>query len=169
MPELFIELFSEEMPPKLQVDAREKIKEFIDEKLKKMQINFKSSKSYSTPKRLVLIIDGLPKNITSNKKTIKGPITNAPQAALEGFIKSNKLNKKDVYKKKIEKGEFYFAELKAQKIDILKELQTIIPEVLKNYSWKKSMKWSTYDLNWGRPLRGIVALFNNKIVNFSFH
>jgi len=169
MPELFIELFSEEMPPKLQVDAREKIKEFIDEKLKKKEINFKSSKSFSTPKRLILIIDGLPKNITRSKKTIKGPITNAPQVALEGFIKSNKLNKKDVYKKKIEKGEFYFAELKAQKIDILKELQSIIPEVLKNYSWKKSMKWSTYDLNWGRPLKAIVALFNNKIVNFNFH
>ena len=169
MSELFIELFSEEMPPKLQVDAREKIKEFINEKLKKKGINFKSSKSFSTPKRLVFIIDGLPKNIIRSKKIIKGPITNAPQVALEGFIKSNNLSKKDIYIKKVEKGEFYFAELKAQKIDILKELQSIIPDVIKSYSWKKSMKWSNYDLNWGRPLKTIIALFNNKIVNFSFH
>ena len=115
MPELFIELFSEEMPPKLQVEAREKIKEFIDEKLKKKEINFKSSKSFSTPKRLVFIIDGLPKNITRSKKTIKGPITNAPQVALEGFIKSNKLNKKDVYKKKNRKRRILLCRIKSSK------------------------------------------------------
>ncbi len=168
MAELFIELFSEEIPAKLQTDARKKIKQMLEEKLRKKEINFKSSQSFSTPKRLVFFINEIPEKIDQKGKVIKGPKIEAPESALDGFIKSNNLNKADVYKKKIEKGEFYFAEIKPKTIDILKELQSIIPETLKNYSWKKSMKWSTYDLNWGRPLKSIIALFNNKVVNFNF-
>ena len=102
MAELFIELFSEEIPAKLQIDARQKIKQIIDEKLQKKEINFKSSKSFSTPKRLVFFVDGIPEKIEQKKKVIKGPRTQAPQAALDGFIKSNNLSKTDIYKKKIE-------------------------------------------------------------------
>ena len=168
MAELFIELFSEEIPAKLQIDARQKIKQMIDEKLQKKEINFKSSKSFSTPKRLVFFIEGIPEKIEQKKKIIKGPNVDAPQTALEGFIKSNNLSKLDIYKKNLEKGEFYFAEIKPKVIDILKELQSIIPEALQSYSWKKSMKWSVYDLSWGRPLKSIIALFNNKVINFNF-
>jgi len=168
MAELFIELFSEEIPSKLQIDARKKIREIIDQKLKKREINFKSSKSFSTPKRLVFLIEGIPEKIEQKKKIIKGPSVKAPQAALDGFIKSNNLTKSDIYKKNLEKGEFYFAETKLKVIDVLKELQSIIPEALQSYSWKKSMKWSAYDLGWGRPLKSIIVLFNNKLVNFNF-
>jgi len=168
MAQLFIELFSEEIPAKLQIDARAKIKELINEKLKKKEISFKSSISFSTPKRLVIVVDGIPKKIEQKKKIIKGPKVGAPQVALDGFIKSNNLNKENVYKKKIEKGEFYFAETKAKVIDIFLQLQSIIPDALHSYSWKKSMKWSTYDLNWGRPLKSIIALFDAKIINFDF-
>ena len=168
MAELFIELFSEEIPAKLQIDARQKIKQMIDEKLQKKEINFKSSKTFSTPKRLVFFIEGIPEKIEQKKKIIKGPNVDAPQTALEGFIKSNNLSKLDIYKKNLEKGEFYFAEIKPKVIDILKELQSIIPEALQSYSWKKSMKWSVYDLSWGRPLKSIIALFNNKVINFNF-
>jgi len=168
MAELFIELFSEEIPAKLQIDARQKIKQIINEKLEKKGINFKSSKSFSTPKRLVFLIDGIPEKIEQKKKVIKGPKIDAPQIALDGFLKSNKLNIKEIYKEKLPKGEFYFAETKLKVIDIFQELQSIIPEALKSYSWKKSMKWSVYDLKWGRPLKSIIALFNNKVVNFNF-
>ena len=101
MAELFIELFSEDIPPKLQIDARQKIKQIIDEKLQKKEINFKSSKSFSTPKRLVFVIDGISEKIEQKTKIIKGPKVDTPQIALDGFIKSNSLNKKDIYKKKI--------------------------------------------------------------------
>ena len=168
MAELFIELFSEEIPANLQVDARKKIKQMLEEKLRKKEINFKLSQSFSTPKRLVFLIDGLPEKIEEKGKIIKGPKVGVPEVALEGFIRSNSLNKSDVYKKKIEKGEFYFAKTKSKTIDILKELQLIIPEILQTYSWKKSMKWSTYDLNWARPLKSIISLFNSKIINFNF-
>jgi len=168
MAELFIELFSEEIPAKLQIDARQKIKHLIEERLKKREIDFKSSRSFSTPKRLVFVLDKIPEKIVVKKKIIKGPKIDAPEIALEGFVKSNKLNKSDVYKKKLENGVFYFAESKPKEIDVLRELELIIPEVLQTYSWKKSMKWSSYDLNWARPLRSIIALFNSKIINFNF-
>ena len=126
MSELFIELFSEEIPARLQIDARQKIKKDIEEKLNKKQIKFTSSKAFSTPKRLVFIIDGVPAKIEEEKKTLKGPRVVVPQKALDGFIKSNNLNKNDLYKKKIEKkGEFYFAETKPRTINIYEELNLL--------------------------------------------
>ena len=145
MAELFIELFSEEIPAKLQIDARKKIKQIIETRLQKKEIKFNSSVSFSTPQRLVFVIDGIPEKIEEKKKILKGPKIDASQLAIDGFIRSNNLNKSDLYKKNIEKGEFYFAETKPRVINILKELQSIIPEVLRDYSWKKSMKWSEYD------------------------
>ena len=168
MAELFIELFSEEIPSKLQINAREKIKQTIEERLNKKEIKFNSSRSFSTPQRLVFVIDGISEKIIQKQKVIKGPKTGAPQAAIDGFIKSNNLNKSDIYKKNIEKGEFYFAKTKLKVVNILEELKSIIPETLRDYSWKKSMKWSNHDLSWGRPLKSIIALLDNKVINFNF-
>ena len=112
MAELFIELFSEEIPAKLQIDARQRIKQLIEERLQKKEINFKTSKSYSTPKRMVFFVDGIPEKLEQKKKIIKGPKVDSPQVALEGFLKSNNLNEADAYKKKIDKGEFYFVDIK---------------------------------------------------------
>ena len=78
------------------------------------------SQSFSTPTRLVFFIDGIPETIEQEAKTIKGPKVGTPEIALEGFIKSNKLSKSAIYKKKIEKGEFYFAQTDLKKVDILK-------------------------------------------------
>jgi len=168
MAELFVELFSEEIPSKLQIEARQKIKQMFEERLYKKEIKFNSSKSFSTPKRLVFVIDGIPENIEQKQKVLKGPKVGTPQVALDGFIKSNNLNKADIYKKNTEKGEFYFANTKSKVIHLIDEFEIIIPEVLQSYSWKKSMKWSIYDLSWGRPLKSIIALFNNKVINFNF-
>ena len=99
MAELFIELFSEEIPSKLQIDARQKIKQMFEERLQKKEIKFNSSQSFSTPKRLVFIIDGIPEKIEQKKKVLKGPKVGAPQIALDGFVKSNNLNKAEIYKK----------------------------------------------------------------------
>ena len=168
MAELFIELFSEEIPARLQIDARQKIKQMLEERMQKKEIKFNSSRSFSTPKRLVFIIDGVPEKIEQKKKILKGPKVGAPQVALEGFIRSHKLDSKDIFKKNIEKGEFYFANVKPKIISLLDEFEFIIPEVLQSYSWKKSMKWADYDLSWGRPLKSVIAIFSNKIVNFNF-
>ena len=134
MAELFIELFSEEIPSKLQIDARQKIKQMLEKSLKKKEIKFNSSKSFSTPKRLVIVIDEIPEKIEQKQKVLKGPKVGTPQVALDGFIKSNNLNKTDIYKKNIEKGEFYFASTKAKIINLIDEFEFIIPEVLQGYS-----------------------------------
>ena len=108
------------------------------------------------------------KKIEQRKRFLKGPKVGAPQMALEGFIRSHKLDSKDIFKKNIEKGEFYFANVKPKIISLLDEFELIIPEVLQSYSWKKSMKWADYDLSWGRPLKSVIAIFSNKIINFNF-
>ena len=115
MAELFIELFSEEIPAKLQIDAREKIIKIINENLQKRDINFGTSKSYSTPKRLVFVIDDVPENIEQKKRILKGPKTSAPQSALEGFIKTNSLNQSDVIKKILKKVNFTLLKLNQKK------------------------------------------------------
>ena len=168
MSELFLELFSEEIPPKLQIDAREKIKSIFVENLKIKNFIFKTSNSFSTPTRLVFVFDGIPDKIDQKEKILKGPKIGSPQIALDGFINSNNLNKSDIYEKDLENGRYYFAKSKSKTIDVFSELKAIIPNVLKNYSWKKAMKWSTHDLSWGRPLKSIVALFGNKTINFNF-
>ena len=168
MAEIFIELFSEEIPSRLQINARQKIKQIIEQKLQKKEIKFSLSKSFSTPQRLVFVIDGIPEKIEEKKKVLKGPKVGAPQVAIDGFIKSNNLNRSDIYEKNIEKGKFYFAATKPKVINVLEELQSIIPESLRDYSWAKSMKWSDYNLTWGRPLKSIIALFNSKVINFNF-
>ena len=86
MAELFIELFSEEIPSRLQIDARQKIKHMFEERLQKKEIKFNSSQSFSTPKRLVFIIDGIPEKIEQKKKVIKGPKEGAPQIDIDGIV-----------------------------------------------------------------------------------
>ena len=108
MSEFFLEIFTEEIPAKLQNDARnsllEKFKSLFDEK----KIKFKNSKVFSVPNRLVILFDGLSKQIILDKEEKRGPSTKSPKEALEGFLRSNKITEKDVYKKQTEKGEFYF-------------------------------------------------------------
>ena len=125
MAELFIELFSDEIPAKLQTDIRKKIKYKLEESLKKKEIDFRISQSFSTPTRLVFLLDGIPEKIKQKGKTIKGPNINAPEVALSGFVKSNNLSKSDIFKKKIERGEFYFAKTKRKLNNSIKIANTI--------------------------------------------
>ena len=97
MSELFLELFSEEIPSGLQKHAREGIQKLFTESFDKLNINFKSKKSYSTPKRLVFFFEGIPEKIEKKGITIKGPKVDAPTIALAGFIKSNNINREEVF------------------------------------------------------------------------
>jgi glycyl-tRNA synthetase beta chain len=169
MSEFFLELFSEEIPAGLQRNLREKIldefKKFFSDKSIKSKKNF----SLSTPNRLVVVFEGLDNQININSTVIKGPKTNAPEQALEGFLRSNKIEKKDLYKDNNEKGEFYFFKTKSKVLKTQDLLVEFVPKLLDNYQWKKSMKWGEFDLKWGRPLKSILSVFENKIVNFKFH
>ncbi len=169
MSEFFLELFSEEIPASLQKNLREKIlsdfKNLFDEKL----IKSKKSFSLSTPNRVVIVFEGLDRLVNTKSEEIKGPKIDAPEQALEGFIKSNKVEKKNLYKRKSEKGEFYFFKTKSKILKTHDLLTNFIPKILGNYQWKKSMKWGEFDLNWGRPLKSIMSIFNKKTISFEFH
>ncbi len=169
MSEFFLELFSEEIPAGLQKNLREKIFEDFKNLFEEKSIRSKKNFSFSTPNRLVLVFEGLDKQIKIKSKEIRGPKTSAPEQALEGFLRSNKIQKKDLFKKKTEKDEFYFYKTAATSLKTHDLLTEFIPKILSNHQWKKSMKWGEFDLNWGRPLKSILSIFDKKILSFKFH
>ncbi len=169
MSEFFLELFSEEIPAGLQKNLREKILEEFRKFFLKKSINSKKSFSLSTPNRLLVVFENLDKEIKIKSDEIKGPKINANDEALEGFIRSNTIEKKDLYKKKTEKGEFYFYKTKSKTLKTHELLGEFIPKVLDDYKWKKSMKWGEFDLNWGRPLKSVLSVFDKRIIEFKFH
>ena len=169
MSEFFLELFSEEIPSNLQQNLREDLLKSFNEFFLEKSILFKKGTSYSTPNRLVLLFEGMQKNVVLKSEEIKGPNINSPEVALEGFVRSNKILKKDLYKKKTDKGEFYFFKTKLKKLNTHELLEECIPVLLNKIQWKKSMFWGTFNLNWGRPLKSILAVFNKKKLNFNFH
>ena len=169
MSEFFLELFSEEIPAGLQRNLREKILDEFQKFFLDKSINSKKNFSLSTPNRLIVVFEGLDNQIKIKSEAIKGPKTNAPEQALEGFVRSNKIEKKDLYKDNTEKGEFYFFKTKSKVLKTQDLIAEFVPKLLDNYQWKKSMKWGEFDLKWGRPLKSIFSVFENKIVNFKFH
>jgi len=169
MSEFFLELFSEEIPSSLQKSLRENLLDSFNKLFEEKFISFKKKLSYSTPNRLVIIFEGLQKKIVLKAEEIKGPNVNAPEMALEGFMRSNNIIKKDLFRKKTDKGEFYFFKTKSQKLNTHDLLEEFVPLVLQRIQWKKSMKWGDFDLNWGRPLKSILALFDKKKLTFNFH
>ena len=168
MSELLIELFSEEMPPNLQINARTQFKKFLQEEISSLNLKYKTFEVYSTPTRLTTSILGLSNKIKILPSEIKGPKLGVPQNIIENFVKSKSLKVEDLYKKELEKGTFYFAKIKGKEINTEDELVKIIPKSLNRISWKKSMKWSNYELSWGRPLRFILSVYNQKHLKFKY-
>ena len=170
MSEFFLELFSEEIPATLQSAARNKLLENFKNFFEKEKIVYKNeANSYSTPNRLVIHFKNLSNEIIQKSEEVRGPNINAPEKALEGFLKSNQIEKKNIFKKKTEKGEFYFYKKPERKIRTEELLNSSLPNILDNIPWKKSMKWGDYSMFWGRPLKSILAIFNGKPLNFKYH
>jgi glycyl-tRNA synthetase beta chain len=169
MSEFFLELFSEEIPAGLQRNSRNILFESFKKLFEEKQILFKKSSFFSTPNRLIILFEGLSKEITQKAEEIKGPSVNAPEKAIEGFARSNQIDKKNLLKKKTEKGEHYFFKKPSKKISTIKILEKHTPSVLDKLQWKKSMKWGSYSLNWARPLKSILAVFDGRSISFKFH
>ena len=100
MSEFFLELFSEEIPSSLQKNLRDDLRDDLIKLFSEKFISFKKSSSYSTPNRLIIVFEGLPNQVVLKSEEIKGPNINAPEIALEGFMRSNEISKKDIFKKK---------------------------------------------------------------------
>ena len=169
MSEFLLELFSEEIPAGLQQNARNILLENFQKLFQEKQISFKKSSSFSTPNRLIILFEGLSKEIIQKTEEIKGPNINAPEKAIEGFLRSNQIDKNNLFKKKIEKGEFYFFKKSSKKIKTINLLEEYTPLILDKLQWKKSMRWGEYNLNWARPLKSILAVFDYKTLSFNFH
>jgi len=169
MSEFFLELFSEEIPAGLQQNARNTLLESFQKLFQEKQISFKKNSSFSTPNRLIILFEGLSKEITKKAEEIKGPNVHAPEKAIEGFLRSNQIGKNDLFKKKTEKGEFYFFKKTSKKIDTINLLEEHTPLILDKLQWKKSMRWGVNSLYWARPLKSILAVFDNKSLGFKFH
>jgi len=170
MSDFFLELFSEEIPSNLQKSARNQLLQSFNDFFKKENIVLKKQgKAYSTPNRLIIIFYGVNPEIVKKSEEVRGPSINAPEKALDGFIKSNQIKKNNIYKKNTEKGEFYFFKQPSKKLKTIDLLNKNIPLILEKVLWKKSMKWGDFDLYWGRPLKSILAIFDKTKLNFSFH
>jgi glycyl-tRNA synthetase beta chain len=169
MSEFFLELFSEEIPSSLQKNLREDLLNNFIKVFNEKSISFKESSSFSTPNRLVILFEGLQKKIILKSEEIRGPNVKAPEIALEGFLRSNNIVKEDLIKKKLDKGEFYFFKTKSKKLSTQDLLEELIPQILDKIQWKKSMKWSDFNLSWGRPLKSILAIFDKKKLTFNFY
>jgi len=168
MPEFLLELYSEEIPPQLQINARKEVKQSFEKQLEEEGIKSNFLLEYSSPTRLVMLIKNLPEKVKVSPKEIKGPKVGVPDSVLESFIKSQNVSKKQIFEKENEKGKFYFVKTVSKQIFVKDLLVKIIPKSLDAIRWRKSMKWSDNSLLWGRPLRSIFAIFNKKILPFKY-
>ena len=168
MAELLLELYSEEIPPQLQIGARTQLKELIETSFKENEIKFKELIVFSSPTRLVLLANDIAENIKIAAKEIKGPKVGSPDQVIQGFVKAKNISEQDLIEKDTDKGKFYFIKTQPQSILVEELLSKIIPKAISLISWKKSMKWSHHNLMWGRPLQSIFARFNNKKLFFKF-
>ncbi len=170
MSEFFIELFSEEIPANLQNKTRQDFFQNLKEFLEKEDIKYTGeATAFSIPNRLIVYFQNISKKIIKKENEIRGPNINAPEDALNGFLNSYKISIDKTYKKKTDKGEFYFFKKPSESIETKLVLQKNLPKILDKISWKKSMRWADYELYWGRPLKSILCCFDNKTLEFEYH
>ncbi len=168
MTELLLELYSEEIPPQLQISARTQLEQFTENTFKEENIKYKELSVYSSPTRLTLFIKDLSEKIEIDSKEIKGPKVGSPDQVIQGFIRAKNVSVKDLIEKDTDKGKFYFIKTQSKSILVEDLLIKLIPKVIGSISWKKSMKWSDHNLMWGRPLRSVFASYNNKKLQFNY-
>jgi glycyl-tRNA synthetase beta chain len=168
MPQLLLELFSEEIPARMQKRAEEDLARGLGDKLKAAGLEPKAIKTFSGPRRLGLVVDDLAAATPDVNEEKKGPRVGSPDQAIQGFLKSAGL--KDIAEAEIvedKKGAFYVARIarKGQRTGVL--LQTIVPEIIRAFPWPKSMRSGTSDLQWVRPLQNILCIFDGAHVPIS--
>jgi glycyl-tRNA synthetase beta chain len=165
MAELLLELLSEEIPARMQARAADDLKRLVCDGLETAELSFNSARSFVTPRRLALVVDGLPVTQPDRCEEKKGPRVGAPDQAVQGFLKSagyKSLEECEI--REIKGTEFYFA-ISEKKGHLTTE---VLPELFRGvfeaFPWPKSMRWGTSPQRWVRPLHGILCVFDGKIV-----
>jgi glycyl-tRNA synthetase beta chain len=165
MPDLLLELFSEEIPARMQARAAEDLRRLVTDALVGAGLLYEGAKAFVTPRRLALAVQGLPVRQPDVKEERKGPRVGAPEGAIQGFLRSAGLN--SIHEAKVaadKKGDFYLALIEKPGRPAIDVIAEIVPEVVKTFPWPKSMRWGepsrqSGSLAWVRPLHSIVATF----------
>jgi glycyl-tRNA synthetase beta chain len=169
MPDLLLELFSEEIPARMQAGAAKDLERLMVGALTDRGYLFEGAKAFAGPRRLTLAIVGLPAKQSDVREELKGPKTDAPQAALDGFLKKTGLTKDQLKVENTPKGDVYLAVIERKGRETPHVLAEIIPEVMAKLPWPKSMRWKPgLSVRWVRPLHSILATFDGELVPFSF-
>ena len=165
MPDLLLELFSEEIPARMQARAAEDLRKLVTDRLVAEGLLYEGAKAFVTPRRLALAVQGVPVRQPDVKEEKKGPRVGAPAGAIEGFVRAAGLASIDqATVKPDKKGDFYVAVIEKPGRPAIEVIGRIVPEVVKAFPWPKSMRWGQRSaepgsLGWVRPLHSIVATF----------
>ncbi|TMJ42656.1 MAG: glycine--tRNA ligase subunit beta [Alphaproteobacteria bacterium] len=166
MPELLFELFSEEIPARMQAKAAEDLKSLITNALVDAGLVYEGAQAHATPRRLVLSVEGLAARTKDVKDERKGPRVDAPDQAIQGFLKSTGLRLADLTVQDDKKGKFYIASISRPGRATEAVIAEIVPDMIRKFPWPKSMRWGSGDLRWVRPLQSILCCFDGEVVNF---
>ncbi|MBX3490544.1 glycine--tRNA ligase subunit beta [Parvibaculum sp.] len=167
MSELLLELFSEEIPARMQKRAGEDLVRLVTDALKEAGVAGSNARSFATPRRLTLVIDGLPDKTPDVKEERKGPKVGAPQQAIDGFLRAAGLKSIDeATVQEDKKGAFYVAVTEKKGRDTAALIADIVPAVIRAFPWPKSMRWGAGSLRWVRPLHSVLCILDSKVVPF---
>jgi glycyl-tRNA synthetase beta chain len=165
MPDLLLELFSEEIPARMQAKAAEDLRRMVTDRLVAEGLVYEGAKAFATPRRLTLTVHGIPARQSDLKQERKGPRVGGAEAAIQGFLKATGLASLDEAKiQRDPKGDFYIALTEKPGKPTLDVLAEILPLIIRTFPWPKSMRWGAASakptsLTWVRPLHSIVATF----------
>ena len=163
MREFLLEILSEDIPARMQVQAADDLKQLVTDSLAVAGLTFTSAVAHSTPRRLVLVIDGLPESSPERLEERKGPKVGAPEGAIQGFLKSAGLRSIDQAEiRDTDKGQVYFAVRAIAGEPAETVLGRAIEQAINSLPWPKSMRWGTGRRRWVRPLAGLLAILDSK-------
>jgi glycyl-tRNA synthetase beta chain len=166
MSELLLELFSEEIPARLQGKAADDLKSLVTNGLVEAGLVYEGAQVHATPRRLVLSVEGLNAKAADTREERKGPKVDAPQAAIDGFLRSTGLSLDQLTKQDDKKGAFYVAVIKKEGRAAVDVIATLVPDVIRKFPWGKPMRWGSGALKWVRPLQSILCTFDGEVVPF---
>jgi glycyl-tRNA synthetase beta chain len=164
MAELILEILSEEIPARMQARAAADLQRLVSAGLKDGGLTFDGAETHVTPRRLVLVVDGLPEAQPDVSEERRGPNVEAPEKAVQGFLGSVGLTLDQVEKRETKKGTFLFAVIERKGQRTLQVLPGIIEGALAALPWPKSMRWGAHAARWVRPLHGLLCLFDGSVV-----
>ncbi len=166
MAELLLELFSEEIPARMQAKAADDLKAMITNALVDAGLTYEGCQVHATPRRLVLSVEGLNAKAADTREERKGPRVDAPQPAIDGFLKSTGLRLDQLTIQDDKKGKSYIAVIKKSGRAATDVIAEIVPHMIRNFPWPKSMRWGSGTLRWVRPLQSILCTFDGEVVSF---